>query len=399
MISAVAFAASLGVNTHLPYTDGGYANLGNVLADLAYLGIHNVRDSISNGQNGSAPLQSYLSIAESGARFTFLSACGGSQSDATLAATLGLVEQVETAVPGSVVAVEGPNEINNFPLSFDGVGGMQGAVAFQAALFAAVHGGSGLPGVNVDYFTGYDAGGLPLGPDPATTPGLADADNQHPYPAFGQAPYPWVNPLQALPNAAPDFGQAVFTETGYSTNGGTGGAVNNAVQARYILDLLFDNAANGVSTTFLYQLLDAYPPGAPQGDDGYGLFDPSNVAKPAAVAIHNLTTILADAGEADSGPVPYALTGLPPTGNTMLIAKSSGAYDIVVWNEPAIWNAQTGTEIPAGVVKVGVQLGTRYGTVAVFDPIRAATPFRVLQKATRVTIGLRDHPIIVEITP
>ena len=41
---ASGFLSTLGVVTHIPYTDGGYVNLGNVVADLRYLGITQVRD-------------------------------------------------------------------------------------------------------------------------------------------------------------------------------------------------------------------------------------------------------------------------------------------------------------------------------------------------------------------
>ena len=396
IMSAAAFLATLGVNTHLPYTDGGYANVSNVIADLAYLGVHAVRDSISDGQNGSAPLQTYETVAASGVKFTFLSACGGSQTDQTLAATLSLIAQVQATVPGSVTAIEGANEINNFPLTFDGQAGLPGALALQSTLYATVH-GAGFPGVTVDYLTGYDAGGIPLGPNPATTPGLADANNQHPYPNFGQMPSPWVNLTQALPNAAPTFGPSVFTETGYSTNGGTGGAVNQPVQARYLLDLLFDDASNGVATTFLYQLMDAYAPGSPQGDDGYGLFDPTNTPKMAATAIHNLTTILLDTRTITPTALDYTVTGLPSTGNTMVLQKSSGAYYIVVWNEPEIWDMQTGESILAPVVKVDVAFGVQFASVSVFDPLRAAAPLHTEQNTASVTIRLKDHPIIIEL--
>lgn len=44
VMRAEDFLNTLGVNTHIPYTDGGYANINNVASDLAYLGIDNVRD-------------------------------------------------------------------------------------------------------------------------------------------------------------------------------------------------------------------------------------------------------------------------------------------------------------------------------------------------------------------
>ena len=206
---------------------------------------------------------------------------------------------MNAAVPGSITAVEGANEINNFPLTFNGVSGLQGAIDLQEALYADVHSDHNSAGVPVDYLTGYDAGSIGPGPNPYTTAGLADYDTQHPYPTYGQAPAWFLNPSNSLPNEGPVYGPAVYTETGYSTYGGSSGglvAVNQDVQAKYTLDLLMDAAKDGISKTYLYQLMDAYQPGSPQGDDGFGLFDPNNAPKEAATAIHNLTTILADNG-------------------------------------------------------------------------------------------------------
>lgn len=47
---------------HIAYTDGGYASLSNDSADLAYLGLKNVRDGVSDGVNGSAPLSSDITL-------------------------------------------------------------------------------------------------------------------------------------------------------------------------------------------------------------------------------------------------------------------------------------------------------------------------------------------------
>jgi serralysin len=397
------FLNTLGVNTHIPYTDGGYANIANIDADLKYLGITEVRDTISNGYAGSAPLSSYITLAKEGVKFTICLFSGGAVTTADLTAQLALVAALNTAVPGSVIAVEGANEINNFPITYNGVGGLAGAVALQTAIYAAVKADTALKGVSVDYFTGYAAGSDAVGPNPATTAGLADYDTQHPYPNQGEAPYQWVNRTQALGNETPATGAAVYTETGYSTNGGTTGDVNQDVQAKYTLDLLMDDAASGIAHTDLYQLMDAYAAGSAQGDDGFGLFDPSNAPKEAATAIHNLTTILADTGATAStftlAPVAYTLTNLPSTGHTLEIQKSNGASDIVVWNEPAIWDEATGTEVTAPTTNVTVQLGATYKTVEVFDPLKGTTAIETLTNVSSVTLGVTDHPLIVEVEP
>ena len=405
------YLASLGADTELPFTDGGYANIANVAADLAYLGFDNVRDGITDGEQGSAALSTYITLAQEGIKFTFAIAAGGNQTTATLQAKLNLIDQVNEAVPGSIVAVEGANEINNLPITFNGeTDDLQAAVDLQQALYAAVHSDPNLQGVAVDYFTGYDAysfqENMPIqpGPDPATTPGLADFDTQHPYPAYGTPPDPTLTPSYSLQNenenGSTDFGPAVFTETGYSTNTSSGSGVDPDVQARYELDTLFDDAVNGISRTYIYQLLDAYPPGI-NGYDGYGLFDSNNMPKEAATAIHNLTSILADPAGSAAGFTPtqlnYFVSNLPSTGNTLALEKSTGAYDVVVYNEPEIWSEQTQTAMPAATQDVTVQLAATYATVEVFDPLSSAVPLETLSNVSSVELSLTDHPLIVEL--
>ncbi len=86
-------------------------------------------------------------------------------------------------MPGSVVAAEGWNEVNNFGGSWQGLTGEAAAEAAQAYLYKAVKSDPTLSKIAVDYFTGYTPGST----DPGTTPDLADYDNQHPYPN-GEAP-------------------------------------------------------------------------------------------------------------------------------------------------------------------------------------------------------------------
>src|SRR3954469_9165240 len=48
VLSANAFTSSIGVNTHVSYAWGNYNNLALVEADLKYLGVTTLRDSLTN---------------------------------------------------------------------------------------------------------------------------------------------------------------------------------------------------------------------------------------------------------------------------------------------------------------------------------------------------------------
>lgn len=65
--STSTFVATLGVNVHVEYTDGKYANATNVINDLNFLGISHVRDAVLNPSNQGQ--SSYDALAGAGIKF------------------------------------------------------------------------------------------------------------------------------------------------------------------------------------------------------------------------------------------------------------------------------------------------------------------------------------------
>jgi hypothetical protein len=382
-------ADTIGVNTHIAYTDGGYANLTKLVQDLRFLGITNVRDGISAGASGSAPLTSYVGLARAGAKFTFFIEA---DNDDHLNKRLQLVDVVARAVPGSVIAVEGANEINNWPVKFDGVGKIEGALSEQAALFRDVKADPALSGSAVVYLTGYEPGT----PDPVPA-GLADFDNQHPYPNFGQAPGFWVSRKQALYTAASPTEPAVYTETGYASS-----KVSEAVQAKYTLDLLLDAASEGISRTYLYELIDAYPPGSKQGNEGWGLFDYSGQPKPVANAMHELAKVLKDDGQSAAAFQPvsleYATVGMPADGKSLAMEKSDGTYLVAIWAEPKIWDNKLRSPVAAPIATVELRLQQKFDCVAIWDPLAPSATLAATQTNT-VAVRVSDHPVFISLSP
>src|SRR3954454_1166592 len=254
------FVASLGVNTHLNYADGTYANYANVIADLAYLGIHQLRDATPN-PNGGVPYQHHViatnAVAAAGNRFDFITSPGQS-----LTTTLAQIDSIAKAYPGAIIAVEGPNETNNSPVTYNGLTGSAAAIAYQTDLYAAVHADQSLSAANVYYYTGLDVA--------ASIAGLADFANGHPYARNG---------LQPSASIESDFTQyfqmtppypKVITESGYFDVPAANNGVDDATQAKNTLNLILDGFNQGVSITYIYQLLSAYPDNSE--DTQYGLF-------------------------------------------------------------------------------------------------------------------------------
>ena len=191
---------------------------------------------------------------------------------------------------------------------------------------------------------------------------------------------------------------AVITETGYTTQSDTPyiGASEN-VQAKSILNTLADAFKGGVGTTYLYQLLDAGASGVSNDPEmHFGLFNGDGTPKLAATAVHNLTTILSDDGTGGHQPTAqlgYSLSNMPDTGNSMVLGKSNGAYELVIWAEPKIWNDATDTEISNPSQPVTVNLGGVHHTVSVYDPLSGTTPIATYTDVSQIMVPLSDHPL------
>ena len=72
--TAEEFLDTLGVNAHISQGTVDYANSADVIADLKYLGLWNVRDSYNSYWESV-----YAAVAADGGKFDFISAVGGSR--------------------------------------------------------------------------------------------------------------------------------------------------------------------------------------------------------------------------------------------------------------------------------------------------------------------------------
>ncbi len=329
-----SFQDSLGVNLHIEYTDGKYADASAVLQDLQYLGIHTVRDLVPEPALWLPPGQGLAAmqmLAANGIKWDLLA-----EPNQPLSTSMQQLDALVQAQPGMVISVEGPNEINNEPVPpVPGETNEQAAKDYQRQLYSAVHADSNLSGVPVLYFTG----GSPI--DLSANPGLADFENTHPYPKSGVQPFPvlqqeFVNTF-TNPNSTPK----VITETGYYTlpQSTNWGGVDEPAQAELIMNTYFDAAAQGVQRTFVYQLLDAYAdPQGTNNDDHFGFFNLDNSPKIIALAMRHLADVLPADKASPQVAVQAAIQGLPSTGHALALTASDGSIALFLWNEAPVWD-------------------------------------------------------------
>jgi hypothetical protein len=400
--SADTFLTSLGVNTHV---DQGY-DPGSYIAPLRYLGIREVRD-------GERHVDGELAVARAtGVRFAIN---GGGDLRGLIASATVL------AKAGALLAVEGPNEPNNFPITFDGQqgGGLRhswyAVGAVQAALVAAVKSsrllasypvfgvsetGAETDDVGLQYRSVPNGDGaiFPAGTQFSTMVNVhnyvsADrggyGDNQAWNAAdptmngrwdglYGNSGLTWFHHFHGYTLARLQAVPRVTTETGWDSVSDPGG---EAVQGAVLTNTYLAQFKRGWRYTFIYELRDG------EGGPGHqGLYH-GDTPKPAAVDIHDLTTILADDQPLlHPGQLSYALQNPPPTVHDLLLQKSRGEYDLVVWNERA-----------HGIDHVTVRFGQFHASVAVCD-LRAGTkPVMDLGRVDQVDLSLSDHAMIVRV--
>ncbi len=356
-VRACDFLNSIGVCTHITQ---GEDSPDKVAKCLAYAGIREVRD---DGSTNPKTLQSFIDVHRaSGAKVVLLPVNGN------IAASL---EEYETlAAAGALLAVEGPNEPNNFRVTYKGAKSStttsMPVALFQRDLYAAVKADAKLAGIPV--FHASEAGGsepdncglqfltIPSGASTLVPVGtkFADYANTHNYvcghglKGITQDNIAW-NAEDPTLNGTWDglwveYGHTwwgkgfdgytkdqlkklprVTTETGWNTrigNGGNGTAISEAEQGKLFLNLYLSAFKRDWSYTFIYMLHDSRS----QGDWGFVRHDYSY--KASATYLHNLTTILADNSSAFTpGKIEYTISDQPATVHDLLLQKSNGTFE------------------------------------------------------------------------
>jgi hypothetical protein len=277
------------------------------------------------------------------------------------------------------------------------------SLGWQAAIYNATHADQTLTGagVKVANYTGYIYGATP---NPPSVVGTAGYNNLHFYPTSGQQPtaYTRESMIAALnPANQPIPGlPTVVTEAGWCTGTGTAGLVDQTTQAIFLLNDYFDMFLAKVPYTTAYTMFD-YNTGDNNCYDNYGVYESDQVTpKISGTAIKNMQTVLGDSSSAAStftpGTLNYSIVGLPSSGFDFLLQKANGTWEIVVWNEPQIWDDTTHAEITPPITNVTVNLGSVFTAVNVYDPVNGVTPISMSSNVNSVTLAVGAHPLIVE---
>jgi hypothetical protein len=389
--SATELVNLLGVVVHMTYNQTPYANAEKVQQALDYTGIRTVRDATP-----LADTRTYDSLASHGVKFDFVLRA---EAAAELPATVRRLEAFAQRHPGAIVAIEGMNEVNNWPAKYKGLQGLPAAIAVQRDLYAAVKSSPTLKGVPV-YALTLGAAGVADYAKLGDLSDIADTGNAHIYFPKGAPPSTiWSHAYELARHPTQRLPKAVVTETGYTTSKGSPHGVDEQVQAKYLLTLVAEAWLNRVPRVYIYQLVNDSLDET-NWTRGLGLYRFDWTAKPAANAFHNLTGALLSGGASAAGTgqepaLDFDVKATKENVNNLPVRKADGTLDLIFWREQPLWDGDARKEIPATTAQVSFTLGSGYSHVAVFDPLDGKRT-QISPRNGRFDFDLPDHPVVIE---
>jgi Carbohydrate binding module (family 6) len=311
-------------------------------------------------------------------------------------------------------AVTGDNEIdttNNYGFEYDGVFGLEGARAFQQALYNLFKNDPqlGVSGRNIPVIApSFGSSNAPLTDSRITNLGYADYGDIHPYRYNGD--HPGVDPsngvyyksaaLSVTPNKP-----FMATEYGYAgDNNFFGAGLPSTVLAKYSLRGIADQYLDGYSRSFIYTLFHS-------STEQFGLVNSEDGSlRSSGNAISKLLGLLNDnswdpaskswARSSFAGtPLDFTLSA-PGTVKYLLTQKSDGYY-LMMWNDVQNWNSSNNTEItpaPVGVTLTanGVLAGA---TLYNFDGTGNYATSGITLSGNQASFTVNDAMTIIKLVP
>jgi hypothetical protein len=370
------FCNTLGINIHSAAPQTSPETLPHL---VAYLGFHHVRD----GANDAETVDN-TAYQNAGIKWDLIM-----RSDPQTYRPWLIQHK------NQILLLEGPNEPDLELPKYQYLTGIPAAAAMQSVLYQMARSRAALQQIPVlNYAIGHPNFFTRLQQNPHDY----DFANVHVYANAGRPP------RLALQKSVIPGAPLIVTETGYTTvlhnpfsaRQGLEG-VDEPTQAKYLLDTVFYDYTLNIRQTYLYDLIDDGPdPNNLNREKHFGLFHADGTPKIAAVAFHNLTTLLRCTA---TNPAPFQRQNLtlsinsPPGVHAILLQQQPGAFYLVLWAEPNIWNAARHVSMPPQDYEVKISLPARQYRIAIDDPLTTHSPKTTVSHAFTIT----DHPIILQI--
>jgi len=409
------FLNSVGICSTFP--DRGQP-LDRTVEMVRYCGFRWVRGGTEGlSESGPTTLETYRQLhRQTGVRFSWGLGSGGSDLPRLLSTAR------EIAKSGALLSFEGNNEPNNWGVTYKGEQGGGRAPSWMAVarlqhdlyegvksdpllkkypVWSISENGAEVDNVGLQFLT------IPKGAGALMPEGTRYADfaNVHNYIYHPNSPFPednktwnasdptsackvdglygnygvtWLKKYRGYSEPELIKLPRVTTETGCTIDG----RVTEELQALNLLSLYLDQFKRGWSHTSVYILRDRTDEG---GNQSFGFFKPDYTPRKAAVYLHNLTTILSDKGSfGRPGKLTYSVAPRPETVHDMLLQKSDGSFQLVVWDERL-----------QGEDSVTVTLGEMHDRIVLYDPTLGTEPVKTIRRARSVQLTLSNHPVVL----
>lgn len=398
--SANDFYESVGVNTHLGYTDTVYWKNWPMVRDrLKELGVSHLRDGTFPAHWSTGPTVA-ARYREAGIGLNLLTGLeqapsGPGGSGEGLDTRLGWIKSEN--LTRQLVGIEGSNESWNDATA---IRNLQCAtfdkVSADAALASTpVIGPSG--GYPFSMTTWYDRVG--------DLSACLDRGNLHPYPG---ADAPHLHQDRDL-SVAMEWGQRTYgdkpywaTETGYWNTLADPNGVSEWAAGVYVPRAALEYFRRGIERTQLYELIDLKTSSA-EVIDRYGLLRTDGTRKPAFIGLSNLMAITRDAGDA-TGALDYSITCTSGCRTDdpirhVLTRHSDGSYFIAFWAESEVWDPGAKVDAPEAAQGMQITLGEIPAQVEFYNPAKGTSPFRTDTSGSQViATNATDHVRVVRVT-
>jgi hypothetical protein len=346
----------------------------------------------------------------------------GVRVDLLGADVVGLIAAARTlATAGALLSIEGPNEPNNFPISYNGKQGGGTTLSWlpvaelQRDIYSAVkndpdlrkypvlhvsEGGAETDNVGLQFLT------IPAGAETLLPEGtrFADYANSHNYVSgnhvgyvdnqawnaadptlnsywdglYGEYGNTWLRHFPGHSNVELQVLPRVTTETGWDAPT----VREERTQGTILVNTYLAQFTRGWRYTFIYEL------GEGEGGGGnQGLFHENWTPKLAATYIHNLTSILSDnIPIASPGKLEYSIQNEPSTVHHLLLQRSDGVFQLVVWGEQV-----------SASNSITINFDSSRATIKIYDVTVGEEPIQTLTNVTSIPLKITDHAMIVEV--
>lgn len=432
--SADAFVDSVGIVTHLGYTDTPYAqNWGkgdssqDTRALLTELGIRHVRDGIPHPTLDASSAYTRPRAAQLyrdyGIRMITLpdSRTNGILDPTKIDPYLeeyanGTIDLEGENIPvrNVIEAIEGPNEYDNHNSQDkrdpDWVANLRN---YQSELYRKVKGNSKLAQLPVIMpsliYTKYCTDVL------GSLQEMSDLGNLHPYPNYPYFQIPTGSLGWHLGHGKDCFGNkpVYVTEVGYQSGGG---GISDQTIAKYTSMLLPEYFLQPqIKRTYIYSLMDTLP-----DRDLWGLIHPERngqtvngyaqftlTRKPSYYAVKGLLDLLGEGTWSKSQrkwvspavtlkPVEIALNGTQDSTHHLLLQKSTGDYYLLLWQQVEAFNPTAGNfEPPADDVNISLPSGYKFQALYQYDA-NFQLKGTALEGRNQVSVNVPDSVMVLQ---